>query len=152
MPDASGEPVAIVLTVIGGFCSALLFGGMVMFAGVFARIAFAHLPRATAASFMRAAFSSYYIIMAVLAGAAALALAWPLPLDAAALAAVLVGFVLARQWLMPAAHRLEEEREAGLPGAAERFGTIHGRSVLLNFVQILAVTIVLGRLLIGGAA
>lgn len=152
MPDPSGDPIAVALTVLGGFCCALLLGGMVMFAGVFARTAFAHLPRPTAADFMRAAFASYYVTMAVIAGLAAAGLAWARPIDAVVLVAVLAGFVAARQWLMPAAHRLEAEREAGLPGAAERFGTIHGRSALLNFAQILAVAIVLGRLLVGGAA
>lgn len=151
MPEAAGDPISATLAVVGGFACALLLGGMVMFAGIFARTAFAHLPQATAAAFMRAAFASYYIAMSVLAALAAAGLVWKWPLDALVLAAVAVGFVLARQWLMPVAHRLEEEREAGLPGAAERFGAVQGRSVLLNFVQVIAIAVVLGRLLIWGA-
>lgn len=152
MIETTADPAAIFSIMAGGFFCALLLGGMVLFAGVFARAAFAHLPEATAVAFMRHAFASYYTAMAVMAGLGAAALAWARPTDAIVLAAVCGGFVMARQWLMPAAHRLQEEKEAGVPGAAERFASVQGRSVLLNFVQILAAAIVLGRLLFLAAA
>src|SRR3546814_14251490 len=123
---------------------------MVTFAGIFARTAFAQLPQATATSFMRAAFSSYYVVMAVFAAVAAASLAWFRPPDALVLGFVAIGFLVSRQWLMPLAHRAQVAREAGASGAAERFGTIHGRSVRLNFVKTIAAALLLDPPLMSG--
>src|SRR3546814_20827305 len=101
MPEAPADAVAAVLSIVGGLACALLLGGMVTFAGIFARTAFAQLPQATATSFMRAAFSSYYVVMAVFAAVAAASLAWFRPLDALVLGFVAIGFLVSRQWLMP---------------------------------------------------
>lgn len=150
--EASGDPVTTLLVVAGGLACALLFGGMIMFSGVFARTAFAHLPEKTASAFMGAAFSTYYVAMTICAGAAAALLAWVRPADALVLAFVGVGFLVARQWLMPLARRLQEARERSEPGAAEQFGSVQGRSVLLYVFQTIAVIVVLVRLLMAGAA
>lgn len=140
-----------VLGVIGGIACALLLGGMVTFTAFFARQVFAKLPDETARDFIRAVFPSYYLLMAVFAAIGAAALAAIRPWDALALAIAAAGFVFAREWLMPWAQRLYAAREAGQPGAAERFARVHRQSALLNLLQMVAALGVLARLLAAGA-
>lgn len=140
-----------VLTVIGGLACALLLGGMAVFTAFFARLVFARLPEDMARSFIQAVFPSYYMLMAVFAAVAAAALAVRRPWDGLALAVVAAGFLIARFWLMPLAQRLHAAREAGEPGAAERFARVHGQSALLNLLQMAAALVVLVRLIAAGA-
>ena len=139
-----------VLVAIGGVACALLLGGMVSFAGFFARHVFAKLPQDTAATFMRAVFPSYYMLMAGFAAVAAAGIALRHPWGALVLALVALGFLIARHWLMPQAQALHEARERGQPGAQESFAQVHQRSAMLNLIQMAATLVVLVRLLVDG--
>ncbi len=135
---------------MGGLACALLLGGMVIFAGFFAPLAFSKLPEDTAAGFVRAIFPPYYSLMTLLAGVSAASLSLERRGEAIALALVAAGFLLARYWLMPATQRLHAAREAGEYGAAERFAKAHRQSALLNMLQIIVVLVVMARLLVAG--
>lgn len=137
----------------GGVLAAGVFGGMAFFAFVYAPLVFTKLPAATAGSFIRAVFPVYYRVMGGAAVAAGLLLlpggeAWiMLAVGAAFLAVMLV--------LMP---RINAARDASLAGAeagraapaAKLFSRLHRASVVINFVQMLAVLGVLLRLLAPG--
>ena len=127
---------------------AVLFGGMAFFAVVYAPLVFIKLEAATAGSFIREVFPVYYLAMGA-ASAAALAL---LALgttheraDLAAMAAVLAGFAVARQLLMPAINRARDAGLAGDSGAARRFNRLHRTSVAINGAQLVTVLVVLAR-------
>lgn len=126
---------------------AVLLGGMVIFAGFFAPLAFAKLPEDTATTFIQEIFPPYYLLMTLLAGISAVSLALEHRGEAITLALVAAGFLLARYWLMPMTQRLHQAREAGEYGAAEKFAKAHRQSALLNMLQILAVLVVMARLL-----
>lgn len=139
------EGVAIVFT-------AITLGGMVVFTGFFAPQVFRRLPEEVAAPFMREVFAPYYLFMLVTTSIGALAAfaARPdQPADAFILAFVAVGFVIARWYLMPMAHRLHDAREQGEAGADEAFGSVHRRSTFLFMAQTLAILAALLRLGLG---
>jgi hypothetical protein len=121
----------------------LLSGGMLFFAAITAPVAFRSLSSEAAGTYIRAVFPVYYLYAAVLAVLAALFALWVSPLDGAVLAVVALGFVLARQLLMPAINRSREAREAGDAAAAARFSRLHRLSVLLNMLQLAASLVVL---------
>ena len=117
--------VALLLT-------ALLFGGMTLFAFAFAAFLFTALPHDTARAVIRAAFPWFYLFVMATAGVAAV-LWWPL----AAPAAWVMGLIAlttwpTRQMLMPAINRATD---AGLKG---RFKALHGLSVLITLAHIAA--------------
>lgn len=139
------------LAAAGGIVASGVFGGMVFFAFVYAPLIFIKLPAETAGRFIRAVFPVYYAAMATASAAAGLLLLpeW----RAAVMLAVGAGFLAARYALMP---RINDARDVSLaaPGdarAARRFARLHRLSVIVNFVQMLAVLTVLIGLLKGAA-
>jgi len=129
--------------VVTGLSLALTFGGMTFFSAVMAPLVFTKLPFATAGTFIRQVFPWYYFTMGATTLVALLALLfspsdtakWEAPL----VALVLLGFVFARQVLMPLINRARDEEIAGRAGAAQRFKSLHQTSVLINGVQWTAV-------------
>jgi len=122
--------------------SALVFGGMTFFMALFAPLVFRHLPRETAAAFMRALFPVYFLVMGVVSLVPALAL-FPIAAyrgEATALAVVAALFFAARFLLLPALNR---SRDAGQDGRA---ASLHRTSVLIHLLQWLIVAVVLVRL------
>lgn len=118
--------------------SALILGGMVFFAFLFAPLVFVKLPAKTAGSFIREVFPVYYIAFA---GVAMLAAALAIPrIDALVLAIVAGFFLLARFWLMP---KINQARDQGENRSFER---LHRLSVFINAAQMIAVLVVLVRL------
>lgn len=120
--------------------TALLFGGMTLYAFGFAAFLFTALPPATAAATLRRAFPWFYSFVIVVAGAAAL-LWWSHDQTAAwVLAAVALSTVPVRQLLMPAINRATDS------GQRRRFQYLHGLSVLVTLGHIAVSGWVLVRL------
>lgn len=130
--------------------AALVLGGMAFFAFVYAPLVFTKLPAATAGPFIRAVFPVYYRIM----GAVALLSGVLLLPGSDGLVMITVGavFFAVMLALMP---RINASRDASLAGdeaipaapAARRFSRLHRTSVVINFLQMLAVFVVVLRLL-----
>jgi hypothetical protein len=112
--------------------TALLFGGMTLYAFGFAAFLFTALPAQTAGAALRQAFPWFYAFVIVTAGLAAL-LWWPQdPLFAAVMAAVALSTVPVRQLLMPAINRATDA------GQRQRFKWLHGLSVVVTLGHIAA--------------
>jgi hypothetical protein len=125
------------------FATALLLGGMVMFAAVVAPSVFRLLEPAAAGRFLRGFFPLYYVYGAALAGAAAFAFV-PLAWEASVVMAVVaLGFVFARQGLMPRINAYRDLELAGDESAKKPFSRLHGLSVAMNLGQMLLVAAVL---------
>jgi hypothetical protein len=121
-------------------CTALLFGGMVLYAFGFAAFLFTALPAVTAGATLRKAFPWFYVFVIATAGAAA-TLWWPHDATAAAvLAGVALTTIPVRQVLMPAINRATDA------GQRRRFKRLHGLSVLVTVGHIVAVGWLLARL------
>lgn len=112
--------------------TALLFGGMTLYAFGFAAVLFKTLPMPAARTVLRGAFPWFYLFVIGTAALAA-ALWWPLhPQRAVLLAAVALSTVPLRQWLMPAINRATDA------GDRRRFAVLHGVSVLATLAHIAA--------------
>ena len=125
-----------------------LWGGMMFFAFVYAPLVFFKLDASTAGQFIREVFPVYYLAMGVTSAVAAGALALGsthAQADIAALALVCVGFWVARQALMPVINRTRDASLSGGARAGRHFKRLHGLSVLINAVQLVAVLVVLVR-------
>lgn len=110
--------------------TALLFGGMVLYAFGFAAFLFTALPAETAGPTIRKAFPHFYVFVIAAAGVAA-ALVWAHdPLAAAILGAVALSTVPTRQILMPAIN------DATDTGNKRRFAWLHGLSVVITLAHI----------------
>jgi hypothetical protein len=137
---------------IAGVSLALTFGGMTFFFAVMAPLVFSKLPFDTAGRFIREVFPWYYLTMGattLVALAASLAGSGrDAPWVSALIAAVLAGFVLARQVLMPSINRARDAEFAGDTTAAQRFQRLHRASVVVNLVQWLAVLAALAMVLV----
>ncbi len=120
--------------------TALLFGGMMLYSFGFAALLFSVLPKQTAGATLRRAFPLFYVF--VMATAAVAALAW-LSHDITA-AMVMAGIVLStlpvRQLLMPAINHATDT------GRRQRFNWLHGLSVSITIIHIVATGWLLVRL------
>ncbi len=129
--------------VITGVALALTFGGMTFFSAVMAPLVFTKLPFETAGGFIRQVFPWYYLSMGTTTLIALLALLFSASPTAswegALVGLVLLGFIFARQVLMPLSNRARDEELAGSAGAAHRFKRLHQASVLINSAQWVAV-------------
>ena len=129
--------------IITGLALALTFGGMTFFSGVMAPLVFTKLPIETAGTFIRALFPWYYLSMGLATLIALVALvfgtsgiaSW----EAGLTALVLLGFVYARQSLMPMINNARDAELAGDNAAGARFTRLHRLSVLINGLQWIAV-------------
>lgn len=125
------------LPVLASLFTALVLGGMLCFAVVFAPLVFIRLPAETAGPFIRQVFPVYYLAMGIgCVPAVLLALAVDFS-AAAALVLVICGFFYARQHLMPKINALRDRQLAGDAAAAARFDGLHRLSVVLNAGQML---------------
>jgi hypothetical protein len=120
--------------------TALLFGGMTLYSFGFAPMVFSALKADVAGGLLREAFPHYYVFVLVTAAAAAVALLSLDGFSAALMAGTCLVAVFARQLLMPAINTARDS------GAKSRFNQLHGLSVALNMVQLVAVVWVLVRL------
>jgi hypothetical protein len=119
--------------------TALLFGGMVLYAFGFAAFLFTALPADVAGPTIRRAFPHFYLFVIGTAAVAA-ALLWPQDRLAAGLMAVVaLTTVPARQLLMPAINAATDA------GDRQRFRLLHGASVVVTLAHIAAAGAVLAR-------
>ena len=110
--------------------SALLFGGMLLFAASFAAFLFKTLPPAEARILIRKAFPPFYIFVIAASGVAAV-LAFP----GSVLSAIILGLIAlstipTRQILMPAINAASDAKQK------QRFLILHGLSVVITLVHI----------------
>ena len=112
--------------------TAFLFGGMLLFAAGFAAFLFNALPVDEARALIRKAFPPFYVfVIATAAVAAALAAPGDL-LSAAVLSLIALTTVPARQVLMPAINDATDR------GERQRFMRLHGLSVVITLLHIVA--------------
>jgi hypothetical protein len=110
--------------------SALLFGGMLLFAASFAAFLFKTLPPAEARVLIRKAFPPFYIFVIVVSGIAAV-LAFPNSvLSAIILGLIALSTIPTRQMLMPAINAASDAKQK------QRFLVLHGLSVVITLVHI----------------
>lgn len=121
--------------------TALLFGGMVLYAFGFAAFLFTALPAETAGPTIRRAFPHFYLFVIGSAGAAAVLVWIHDPTAAVILAAVALSTIPTRQVLMPAINRATDA------GEKRRFAWLHGLSVVITLVHIGLVAWALARFL-----
>ncbi|WP_298725036.1 DUF4149 domain-containing protein [uncultured Ferrovibrio sp.] len=139
--------IELLLFLVAIFAAALLLGGMMFFSFIVAPTVFRVLEPVPGLKFLRALFSLYHIINAILAAIAGLALAAIHDVMLAGtmgFVAVLAAFV--HQGLMPRINNLHDAARWGDDSARPKFRRLHRLSVMINFVQIFAVFVVLLRL------
>lgn len=116
-----------------------LAGSMLFFAFAVAPTVFRSLPAEHAGSFLRALFPRYYLWGLVVALACTLS-AWLTDAGIVAIGVsvtVLVLFVYARQFLMPAINRARDRDLEGDAQASASFRALHLQSVLINALQLI---------------
>lgn len=115
---------------------ALVFGGLATIVLLVGPAAFRALPSKIAGEFMRELLPR----SAVLMGALCLGAAWILryQLEAVILAIVGAVFLLVRGLLYPRMQKLDQLREAEIPHAERGFRVLHGVSMSIAVVQLLA--------------
>lgn len=138
--------------IITGIALALTFGGMTFFSAVMAPLVFTKLPFETAGAFIRQVFPWYYLTMGVTTLIALMALIIStndaLSLETVLTALVLLGFIYARQLLMPMINRARDAEIEGEAGASHRFKRLHRVSVFINGIQWTAVLVTLTLVLL----
>lgn len=127
MPDAAGW---------GALAIGVTLGAMLFFSACVAPLVFMRLEAAIAGRFIRALFPWYYGFGLAGSALSALLCAGVAPMAAALSLATALGFLLARQVLMPAINAARDAAMAD-PAAARRFDRLHRASVLLNLVQVI---------------
>lgn len=122
--------------------SALLFGGMLLFAASFAAFLFKSLPPAEASALIRKAFPPFYIFVIV-----ASSIATVLAIPSSVISAIILGLIAlstipTRQMLMPAINAASDAKQK------QRFLVLHGLSVVITLMHI----VVTGFLIVDLAA
>lgn len=116
---------------------------MLFFSFVMAPLIFTQLEDATAGKFIRAAFPWYYLVIGLLSLAAGLLQFRQAPLGAGIMLGIASLALFSRQGLLPIINGLRDRGLAGDQQADKRFNQLHRLSVLINLVQLVAVTLVL---------
>ncbi len=128
------------MTAIALLVTALLFGGMVLYAFGFAAFVFSALPVETAGPLIRKAFPWFYLFVLATSAVAGVLSAFGDTLAALVLGGIAVTTLFARQVLMPAINRATDS------GNRRRFARLHGLSVAITLGHIAASAVVLLRL------
>lgn len=119
--------------------TALLFGGMVLYAFGFAAFVFTALPPDVASPTIRRAFPYFYLFVLGVSGLAALLLLTGDWVSASIMAAIALSTIPTRQVLMPAINRATDE------GRKTQFKVLHSLSVLITLAHIAGAAYVLAR-------
>ena len=117
--------------------SSFLFGGMLLFSATFAAFLFKSLPPAEASALIRKAFPPFYIFVAVTSVIAALLALVTSLFSASILAIITLTTIPTRQILMPAINAATDAK------LKQRFLVLHGLSVIITLVHIVAVGFVI---------
>ena len=128
------------MTTAALLATALLFGGMVLYAFGFAAFLFTALPADIAGPTIRRAFPHFYLFVMGTAALSAALLAPADPVGTALLALVAATTLPTRQVLMPAINRATDT------GAKARFKALHGLSVAITLGHIGLAGYVLARM------
>lgn len=124
------------------FFGALAAGGMVLFAAGVAPKVHRVLGKAEARALTRAIFPVYYLVLAVLAGIAAVA-AFAVNVAAAIVLTVVAGgFVFSRQVMMPRINALNDEVARGSTVSQGPAKMLHAWSVRTNVLQLVMLVLV----------
>jgi|SRR5271166_2277175 len=127
--------------------SVTLFGGMVFYSFGFAPMVFSSLPAEHAGRFVRSAFPWYYLFIIVSAGLSGAILFLSNVWSGWVMVGIAGVGVFARQVLMPMINIANDNQSKGDTAAQNQFARLHGVSVTLNFVQLIAAGFVLDRFL-----
>lgn len=117
--------------------SSLLFGGMLLFSASFAAFLFKSLPTVEARALIRKAFPSFYIFVIITSLIAALLALTSSLFSASILILVSLSTIPTRQSIMPA---INAASDANLK---HRFSVLHGLSVVITLIHIIAVAFVI---------
>jgi len=117
--------------------SALLFGGMLLFSATFAAFLFKSLPPVEASALIRKAFPSFYNFVGITSLIAALLAIASSLMTAGILALISLSIIPTRQILMPAINAASDTK------LKQRFLVLHGLSVVITLVHIIAVAFVI---------
>lgn len=123
--------------------TALLFGGMVLYAFGFAAFLFTALPPDVAGPTIRRAFPHFYLFVLAVSALAAALLASHDGTGAALLALIAITTLPTRQVLMPAINHATDHKQKA------RFQILHGLSVFITLAHIGMAGYVLARFLNG---
>lgn len=118
------------MTILALLLTALLFGGMTLYAFGFAAFVLRALPEETARPLIRRAFPHFYLFVLGTSGLAALCAAFADLLSMAILVVIALTTLYARQSLMP---RINAATDAG---HAKRFKLLHLASVMITLAHI----------------
>ena len=121
------------------FFTALLFGGMCLYAFGFAAFIFTVLPADLAGQTIRRAFPHFYVFVFGVSMISAVLVFFRDPVSAAVLGLVALVTVPNRQILMPAINRATDQ------GKKQLFKSLHGLSVAVTLGQIVATAYVLAK-------
>ena len=130
------------ISVALGVTLAIIVGGMITFQVLFAPLVFIQLKATIARPFIRQFFPYYYLyfgLLALLSCVLGILIGWNE--QALMLVLCLVGFIVSRQILMPAANRASDKSET------RRFSWLHRATVLINTAQLIVYLYLLWRLL-----
>ena len=117
--------------------SSLLFGGMLLFSASFAAFLFKSLPPVEARALIRKAFPSFYIFVIITSLIAALLALTSSLFSASILILVSLSTIPTRQSIMPV---INAASDANLK---HRFSVLHGLSVVITLIHIIAVAFVI---------
>lgn len=123
------------------FATAILFGGMTLYSFGFAAFLFTALPIDIARLTIRKAFPHFYLFVMIMAVLAAGLIGSRDLYSAGVMAGVAVTTVPARQILMPAINQATDM------GNKKRFNRLHGLSVVVTLLHMMATGWVLTRFL-----
>lgn len=119
------------------FLIAMLFGSMTFFAAVVTPAAFKSLDKEHTGRYLQTLFPRYYswgLVIAMIAAISAKLIAWSVTL---LMAVIAVGFLSARQWLLPRIEQCRHAARAGDQVAQLRFRRLHAISVTIHMVQMI---------------
>jgi len=125
------------ITISALLTSSLLFGGMLLFSASFAAFLFKSLSPAEASALIRKAFPSFYIFVAITSLIAALLAIASSLYSATILVLISLSIIPTRQILMPAINTASDLKQK------KRFLVLHGLSVVVTLIHIIAVAFVI---------
>lgn len=124
------------------FFTALCAGAMVVFAAAVAPLIHRVLDKAHARTITRAIFPAYYLVLAIMAGLAAVSAFLVNVAAGIVLAVIAGGFLFARQVMTPRINALNDEVARGSTIQAGPAKMLHAWSVRMNMLQLFVLLVV----------
>jgi len=124
------------------FFTALCAGAMVLFAAAVAPLIHSVLDKAHARTLTRATFPAYYLVLAIMAGLAAVSAFLVNVAAGIVLAVIAGGFLFARQVMTPRINALNDEVARGSTIQAGPAKMLHAWSVRMNMLQLFVLLVV----------